>query len=323
MLRRLSFCVITLVVPACSNKETREEGSSKISEALLSKDKKLPETLAGTELFHEGKVEAPRFALSAYDVKVPLWSDGARKQRFVFVPPGVQMGKDPTTGRVTFPVGTTFVKHFTTLTDPETPVETRVISLKDDGKWVYGTYVWNDDGTTTLNVRPRKIEKQGVEYRLPSEEECHMCHTDGQPIQGFVLEQLNFAGADGMAQLDKLHAKGIFSATADELKATVALPSPSDETLTVEQRTRVYMAVNCGSCHRPDGPEKANVLDLRMEATDTKLLSEGKIVPGDAEASILYQKNIAEVERMPNMSLRADPLSVELFKRWLDEMPAQ
>jgi hypothetical protein len=314
---------VLVLLAGCAVKDTKSEDSSKISEALLAKDKKLPSTLAATNLFHEGKIETPAFALTPYDVKVPLWSDGARKRRFIFVPPEAKITRDATTGKLVFPAGTTLVKHFTTLTDPEKPVETRVITLKSDGKWTYGTYAWNDDGTTTLNERPRKVTKDGVDYRLPSEAECHMCHTDGQPLLGFVPEQINVTQADGSAQIDALDVKGILGVSADELKAIAALPSPTDGTLPVEQRARVYMSVNCGPCHRPDGPDKANVFDMRLEATDTHLLSEGKIIPGYADGSILYQKNIAETERMPNLSLRPDPVSVSLFKTWLDEMPAE
>lgn len=321
---RILLAVVSLgwFISGCAAKDTRAEDSSKISDALLAKDKKLPATLAETGLFHAGKADEPVFALTAYDVKVPLWSDGARKQRYVFLPPTTQISRDAV-GKLVFPLGTTFVKHFSTMTDPEKPVETRVMTLKEDGKWTFGTYTWNDDGSTTLNERPGKVTKDGYEYRVPSEKECHMCHTDGQIVQGFVPEQINVARADGQSQLDFFAERGLLAVPVDELKAVAPLGSPTDASLTVDQRVRLYMTVNCGPCHRPDGPDKANKYDMRLEAADTRLLAEGQIVPGDAEASVLYQKNVAQTERMPNLSLRADPVSVALFKTWLDEMPAE
>lgn len=309
------------VLAGCNSSGDGESAAAAIQNALLSADKAMPETLMGTKLFVGGELDRPAVGLFDYEVKVPLWSDGARKDRYVFVPPGARIERSGTNGDYVFPPGTTFVKHFATEQDPNVPIETRVITLKDDGTWGFATYVWNDDGTTELNARPRKITKGGVEYRIPSEQECKMCHGESGSVRGFHGRQLNFTNSSGENQLEVLAGLKIFANTAAELREVVALNDPADATLSTDGRARAYMDVNCSTCHNPEGPDKANLLDLRLDAADTKLLSGGKVVPGKPNDSILWQRITAETERMPLISLRSDPLGLDVLKAYVEQMP--
>lgn len=306
---------------ACNSGDSGESDASKIQGALLSKEKKFPSTLAETSVFYDGNPDKPAFGVTKYEVKVPLWSDGARKTRYIFVPPGSKIKHNVASGKFEYPVGTTFVKHFTTETDPQLPVETRVITLKDDNQWHFITYAWGDDGSTEGNVRPRKVTKGDKEYRLPSEQECKMCHGDPGTILGFNLRQLNFEVSEGQNQIATLTKAALFESPVDDLTKVKALDDPKDTNLSINARARAYMDVNCSTCHHPGGPETANKLDMRLDAIDTKLRSEGKIVPGNLAESILWKMISSETERMPLISLRPDPLGIDVLKQMIEQWP--
>lgn len=313
--------VVLLGNAACNSGESGESDASKIHGALLSNEKDFPSTLADTKVFHDGNPDKPVFGVTKYEVKVPLWSDGARKTRYVFVPPGSKLKYDMASGKLEYPIGTTFIKHFTTETDPQLPVETRMITLKNDNQWHFVTYVWADDGSTEVNVRPRKVTKGDKEYRIPSEQECKMCHGDPGTILGFNLRQLNFDVTEGQNQLALLTKSALFESPLDELAKVKALDDPQDTNLSINARARAYMDVNCSTCHHPGGPEKANKLDLRLDAIDTKLRSEGKVVPGNLEESILWKLVSSETERMPLISLRPDPAGIDILKQMIEQWP--
>ena len=71
----------------------------------------LPRKLSELDLFSDLKNMAPRAELIAYDVNSPLWSDGAKKNRWVFLPKGQSIRYEPES-KTDYPVGTIFVKHF-------------------------------------------------------------------------------------------------------------------------------------------------------------------------------------------------------------------
>src|SRR5215510_369192 len=78
-----------------------------------------------------------------FSPQYPLWSDGAHKQRWVYLPPGAPI--DVTNVDAwTFPVGTKFWKEFTF---NGRRVETRFLWRADDRGWVFASYKWNDAQT--------------------------------------------------------------------------------------------------------------------------------------------------------------------------------
>src|SRR5690606_5486505 len=89
--------------------------------------------------------------LIPYDVISPLWSDGARKQRWISVPDGRTVGFAPT-GSWTFPQNTVLVNHFDHILDELDSdslwlLVTRVL-VRGANDTYYGlTYMWNEAGT--------------------------------------------------------------------------------------------------------------------------------------------------------------------------------
>lgn len=308
-----------------SCKVSREENlpAYKIKKALSSSDDELPETLGETFLFKDGDPSKPAFGVIPYDVKVALWTDSAAKKRYIFVPPEEKISFDAAKESFSFPIGTTLAKHFSTGSGD--PIETRIITKKDDDSWAFGTYVW-EDGATKLNIYPITVKGgDGLDYRVPSEKECKMCHNSeaiDPVILGFSTMQLGHSNA-AINQFDELDKESLFADEIEKIKETQTIDDPNDESLTLDVRARSYLAINCGPCHRPNGAAADKNIDLRygISLDDTKLVAEGKVVPGKPDQSLLWQKYSATEERMPPLSLRHDPLGSALIKEWIEKWP--
>jgi mono/diheme cytochrome c family protein len=284
-----------------------------------------PLTLDETRVFEESNPDRPVFGLTPYDVNTPLWTDGAHKSRWVFLPPDERITM--VDQKPSYPVGSLFIKHFKAPSGE--PIETRIIAKKADQKWYFGTYVW-EDGQATLSRNPRSIEKEGVVYRIPSEKECQLCHNaevSAEPVMAFQGSQLKSRSSEDVVQKDQLknlRGQSLFSAEVYEsFRSAAPLDSPSDESISLERRARAYLAVNCSSCHQPAGAAKDKKLDLRLETSlaDTNLVAEGKVKPGKPLESLLIQKFTSSVDRMPPLSLRHDPVGNDLLLKWVTEWP--
>lgn len=304
---------------SCNSKSAEKESSlsDKFLEVFNTPGLDIPELFSETHLFLENNPDNPAAELISYDVKVPLWTDNAEKKRYVFVPSDKEIELDKDKKLFIYPAGTVFVKMFSTESHDH-PIETRVIAKKEDGSWSFATYVW-EDGDAKKNKFPRRVRaKDDLEYRVPSEKECKSCHmaeSEQNPILGFRPAQIDVA---------KLAENLRFNTPAADILATESIHDPKDETLTVDERVKAYMEVNCGNCHRPDGAAyKDFELDLRAitPTTESGLVSLKKVIPGDLENSVLWQKFIATEERMPPLSIREDPLAKELFKKWIEDWP--
>jgi glucose/arabinose dehydrogenase len=184
-----------------------------------------------------------------YDVRWPLWSDGAGKDRLLDAPEPV----DNSTGSWAWPVGTRLWKTFT---EDDEPVETRLIEKRDAG-WVAGVYRWEGgDAYLTDGFRD-----DNAEYVIPSDAICRDCHESARgrewPI-GLTPVQL---GDEGLASL-----------ASALLVAPAAAPDPEGDDLA--RHVRGWLDGNCAYCHRPDAITSSTTvltLDLRYDAEDMGL----------------------------------------------------
>src|SRR5688572_2950282 len=162
----------------------------------------------------------------AFSPQYPLWSDGATKRRWIYLPPGTSIDASRPDAWE-FPRGTKLWKEFS----HGTAVETRYLSRGLDGIWRFGSYVWNSDGDATLapagGLRdlpaPRSTPlSPGARYAIPAEADCRACH-DGAPVPvlGFSALQLSPdrdplaphadepAAREELTTLDTLIARGL------------------------------------------------------------------------------------------------------------------
>lgn len=157
---------------------------------------KFPRKLSNSGLFEKVAGHAMKAGVIPYSVNSPLWSDGAHKERFLFVPGEEKIDFTRSRGW-NFPDLTVLVKSFALEMQPGDPtsrrwIETRFLT-KQHGEWYGYSYVWNDEQTEAELVEakgadreyvvrvPRSREhpdgQKKVNWRYPSRAECMVCHS--------------------------------------------------------------------------------------------------------------------------------------------------
>ena len=249
-----------------------------------------------------------------------LFSDYAKKSRFVWMPPGVSATYESDSSALVFPDGAVLIKTF--YYDGVQPdngrriLETRLL-FRRNGGWEFADYRWNEEMTeavydmTGQNVPITFTDDAGtshdVIYRIPTETECLTCHRKANapvPI-GAKPQNMNatFAYADGpMNQLDKWVSQGYLNGGLPSTINTVA--DWTDSSLPLNDRVRGYVDINCAHCHT-DG-RYCDYRPMRFSWTQTtdpamlgvcvpphqpRLPIHSHIVkPGNLEKSLLYYR---------------------------------
>ncbi|EDP72229.1 hypothetical protein FBALC1_14047 [Flavobacteriales bacterium ALC-1] len=236
-----------------------------------------------------------------YNLNTTLFSDYSHKQRIIALPEGTSMQFDGD-GLPIFPDNTVIAKTFYYNADERDLslgrqiIETRIL-IKINGEWQSGDYKWNTEQTdATLDLNGSTlpitwIDRDGnsnsVTYEIPSDADCFTCHEsfdNTMPI-GPKLRTMNFE-VDGINQLEKFITNnqliGITSSTSVR-----SLPNWEDDSVSLEDRARAYMDINCAHCHIPGGQcEDESTLNLAYETP----LSESNIV--ERSFSIDYRVSI-------------------------------
>ena len=239
-----------------------------------------------------------------YSVNSPLWSDGAIKERFMAVP-GLEKVEYKASRAWGFPEGTVLIKTFSIETDVGNPksrrrIETRFLTLHDNGEWAGYSYRWNaeqTDATLVENgganaiyeIRDPKVlgGKRKKNWRFPSRAECMVCHTrEARYVLGPTTLQMNRDhGYHGTIdnQLRTLEHIGFFKPKKTSKKnpsgspfgdpqTLPRLPDPFDKTQSLDSRARSYLHANCWHCHVVNGGGNAE-----MELHFSKSRKESKI----------------------------------------------
>lgn len=312
-----------------------------------------PELLSETGCFADTAKLQVAAGIFRYEMNSPLWTDGAHKERFISLPPDgkIKMLED---GQWEFPLGSVLIKNFIVEFEQgnpasRRPVETR-LALRAEDRWHFFSYRWDADAKDARlldekewEVTPMKVTTdhgtETIRYLYPNETSCVACHNGALGVVGPRTSQLNKEiNYDGtlMNQLDAMDQLGVFEATLPKPSAELAhVPSPADESRTLEERARSYLDANCGHCHRPGGwvPRELD-MDLRYTTPleDTKIcdvsarygnifLGSRRIAPGDSKESILWKRmQDLGLSRMPMLgTLSLDP-GAEVVAEWIDSL---
>lgn len=314
-----------------------------------------PGTLSETGLFSSVKDHQPAPGLIPYDVNVPLWSDGAAKERFLALPRNSSVVFNEK-NQWEFPVGTVIVKTFflqtdTTNSEKRRRLETR-LWLQSPRGWEGYTYLWNDEQTeaTLLADWPFKKEYEiktpegsvKQEWYFPSRSDCQACHTHNA---GFVLgwntrqlNRLETSGKDKENQIEKFKRLKLFTQpTLPPTAELEAYPDWEDQNAPLAKRARAYLDVNCALCHSPGGFGTAggSKADLNFhKAFETAFAAPPKsspdakrwIAPGQPQHSQLFQrmKSRHPKDQMPPLATQQpDHVALDVIRNWIKESEDQ
>lgn len=316
-----------------------------------------PKVLSQAGAFADLDSLTPASGILPYDIRVPLWSDGASKRRWVSVPEGTTIGFSDDE-HFDIPAGAVFVKHFEMALDERFPerrrrLETRVwVAARADAQ--YGvTYKWNSEQTDAelliasetedLTIIGADGEQRTQPYFYPGPADCQTCHN---AQAGFVLgiraAQLNRdiryrLDRPPIDQLSAWSEWGLIDRRIDvSISAqTPRLPLVADEEASLEDRVRSYWAGNCAMCHAgADGVVPGWDARFSTALDDQGIFEPPKnpsgpgtrlIEPGSPDQSLIYLRgDTADVPlRMPPLGRnRIDDAYVDLLGRWIASLEA-
>lgn len=313
----------------------------------------------------EMKNQTPALDVIPYEPISSLFSDYAHKKRFVWVPKGQNASYDGDNKIVLLPTGSVIIKTFyydNVIPTNETKIiETRLM-IRKEGEWIFANYVWNEEQTEAfldMNGSTKDISwtdennvVQNVEYRIPNQAQCIVCHKSKGYVDG-VYRQVNIPiglkpqnlnksynyGSETKNQLTKWIELGIlenFSLPTEE-NTTV---NYNDESKPLDQRVRSYLDVNCAHCHSTTGHCDYRPMRFPFSETNNNLVNMGVCVetqdmqdfeprlsklvtPGNIERSMLYFRlnTNDETYRMPlHGRAMIHQEGVELVEEWINSL---
>jgi uncharacterized repeat protein (TIGR03806 family) len=316
-----------------------------------------PTSVSATGCIADMKTRAPAASLIPFEVRTPLWSDGAKKHRFIVLP-GKQTIGFTGVGAWQFPVGTMFMKEFLldADNDPKTAdpiMETRFLVKRSETSWEGYSYMWDRarqdafllEGSEigSYAMQPGAVDSSGTSvhrHTFPDRTQCLLCHNDaaGRAL-GLQTGRMNTDhdyGGFVENQLQAMSYAGLFSkplpTPPDDLPR---FPQPSDVSASLEDRARSWLYANCSHCHRPGGPTPVS-LDFRFETNlvDTHAcgvaprfkisqLPNAKIIdPGSsANSELFFRLSRRDQNQMPPIaSLIVDPVGVDALQKWTNSL---
>jgi hypothetical protein len=230
-----------------------------------------------------------------FEPEFKLWSDGAAKRRWIYLPPDTQIDTEQMDGWLP-PEGTTVWKEFS---DPDTGkrLETRIIQRLPNGNFYFASFIWNEDDTEavfdpTPGAQPPVDIPDGCAecadppceqyppdcHVVPQRSECIDCHggEDGR-LLGVSAVQLSHDGP-GLTLTDLVEQNRL----TDPPAGGETFPVPGTP---VERNAIGYLHANCGHCHSPEQGFNICYAGTGLEA---------RVLPGDntVEQTAIYQSAV-------------------------------
>ncbi len=265
--------------------------------------------LSETGLYEDVASETLAPRVKEFKPQFGLWTDGAEKRRWIYLPEGTTI--DTTyTDEWQFPVGTKLWKEFAR---DGKRIETRLIEKLPPERasegfqgWFYMTYVWNDDLTDAVATEDGVENAKGTDHDVPSVELCGDCH-DMRREKPLGFSALQLSHEDSPTTVDTLFADGWITKKPD-----VPLVVPGTE----DQRKMLgYLHANCGHCHREGAPTNNRVATLKLWMESNSLAS---FEESNAYVSLVGQySQSAHGSRLEYRVVPGDPDNSELMRRLL------
>lgn len=283
-----------------------------------------------------------------FSPQYPLWTDGAVKARWIFIPDGASIDtSDP--NRWTFPVGTKLWKEFSF---GGRKVETRMVWKSGDDAWVFAAYRWNDEQSDALLAPEEGVPNvaevaPGKFHSIPGRADCVACHRGGKGESlGFDTLQLSDDRdplaphaeplKPGMVTLRTLVEEGRL---IPDRSAWIEEPPRIEGSTPRERAALGYLSANCGACHNAHGPLARLGLFLAHEPGEGTRRStidvagsyavpgvdadrSRRIAPGAPERSAIVYRMASRrpMSQMPPLgTVVADLEALDLVRGWIGE----
>ncbi len=285
-----------------------------------------------------------------FDPGLHLWSDGAVKTRWIYLPPdpagdgGTRLPIDTSDmNEWTFPVGTKFWKEFVL---GGKRIETRLLWKQGPSSWYRTTYRWSSDESSTTELTVGELNADGNGYEVPSQGACLTCHGGRvDDVLGFDSVSLSSANATPFT-MQTLAAQGWITKLPE---AGIVIPGSA-----IDVAALGYLHANCGeACHNSrNGLAQRTGFFMRLQvehmssvqATDTWQTGVNQrafftppgatspltlLAPGDAGAScVVYRMSHRTgvndagpgLQMPPIDTHKVDEAGVSLIAQWIDEV---
>lgn len=303
--------------------------------------------------FFEGemRLQEPVYGVLPYAPISALFSDYAKKKRFIWMPEGAKANYVNDYSILDMPEGTILIKTF--YYDNVQPanntriIETRLM-IKNAAGWTFAEYVWNDaqteayldmDGSFTEITWLQEGEIKTTNYAIPAESACFTCHkseVNSIPI-GLKPQNLNgdYAYPEGTQnQLRKLVQFGYLN---DNVPTSIeTMVDYNDPSQPINLRARSYVDINCAHCHSDDRHcdyrpmrfafnESGDPINMGVCVDpQTPLPPYTKIVePNSPDDSVLFFRisTTAEEYRMPLLGRTINhEEGIELIQEWINSL---
>jgi hypothetical protein len=315
-------------------------------------DRPLPRLLSETGLYAEIDTLRIDPRNRPFSPQYPLWTDGARKSRWVRLPAGATIeARD--VNAWDFPVGTRFWKEFAF---GGRKVETRMLWRSSTAGWTFASYRWNESQTDAELVPAKGFPNAaevapGRRHSIPSVEDCRACHDSARTeILGFSALQLSTDRdplaphaeplAPGMVTLQTLVEERLIQPARPQLIAT----PPRIQALDARSRAVLgYLSTNCGNCHNEESSLaslglllKARIAPSHLEPTHHLLrrttkwqipnAAEGTsalVTPGapDLSALLVRMRSRRPSSQMPPLgTVLHDREAIDLVEAWIRDL---
>ncbi|WP_438028118.1 hypothetical protein [Sorangium sp. So ce233] len=248
-----------------------------------------PHDLRCTGLYSDFGARAIAAGVREFKPAFELWSDGAEKTRWIYLPPGSTIDVSRMNDW-SFPVGTRLWKEFRMPVAGATRrIETRLLWKTAEDRWTRATYAWSEDGARALQVKAGVPRVPGADgYAIPAQVDCIRCHagkTDN-PL-GFEAIQLAAPEASGLTYAELVQRSLLSTTSGGALPDPGALDVPGSAT---ERRALGLLHANCGvSCHHPLGVATHFEMRLNIDAA-------GRV--GDVRGARVYQTAINQPSKL-------------------------
>jgi hypothetical protein len=295
----------------------------------------VPALLSETGLYADILAKTVTPGVREFRPRYVLWSDGADKQRWVFLPDCTQIDTS-NMDHWSLPVGTKLFKEFSR---NGVRLETRMIVRTGPGAndFRFAAYAWNDQETEATRTDMGAFNVRNTTHDIPSVPSCRTCHTH-LPERALGFSAVQLSHTLGGVTIDTLSNEG-----------RLTVPYPGGFTTpgnTLEADALGYLHANCGNCHNESTAaiQFITPFSLRLSVDDVAVADTGtyrtaidvpsemytypgvvtRIKSQDPNAScVLFRMSQrGGIDQMPPVATEiVDPNGIDLISDWINTLP--